>query len=70
MFGRLSRYKELGGKVTIIVEEGKGHYPTAPKDPKPVVNFILSRQTAKTAEPKLRPAAALPQGHQSPGSSC
>ena len=35
------RYKDLGGKITVIIKEGEGHYPTAPKDPKPVVDFIL-----------------------------
>src|SRR5439155_9926408 len=48
------RYRELGGQVTVIVKDGEGHYPTAPKDPKPVVEFIVRRQTAKATE--LRPA--------------
>ena len=34
------RYKELGGPITVIVKEGEGHYPLAPKDPKPVVDSI------------------------------
>ena len=34
------RYKKLGGKITVIVKEGEGHYPLAPKDPAPVVDFI------------------------------
>ena len=34
------RYKELGGQATVIVEEGKGYFPLAPKDPKPAVDFI------------------------------
>jgi pimeloyl-ACP methyl ester carboxylesterase len=34
------KYKELGGKVTVILKEGEGHYPTGPKDVKPVVDFI------------------------------
>ena len=38
------RYKELGGSMTVIVQEGQGHYPTAPKDPKPVVDFIVGRR--------------------------
>ena len=38
------RYKELGGQITVLVKEGEGHYPTAPKDPKPVVDFILAHQ--------------------------
>jgi len=28
------RYKELGGQITVIVKEGEGHYPLAPKNPK------------------------------------
>ena len=35
------RYQELGGHITIIVQEGKGHYPLAPKDRQPVVDFIV-----------------------------
>ena len=38
------RYRELGGQVTVIVQEGAGHFPTAPKDLRPVVEFITSRQ--------------------------
>lgn len=34
------RYVELGGAATVIVEEGKGHYPTSPRDVKPIVDFI------------------------------
>jgi pimeloyl-ACP methyl ester carboxylesterase len=36
------RYKALGGQITVIVREGEGHFPLAPKDPKPVVDFVLS----------------------------
>jgi hypothetical protein len=36
------RYKQLGGQITVIIREGEGHFPLAPKDPKPVVDFILS----------------------------
>jgi len=35
------RYKELGGKITVIVREGEGHFPLSPKDPKSVVDFII-----------------------------
>ncbi len=38
------RYKELGGKITVLVTEGEGHFPVSRKDPKPVVDFILSHQ--------------------------
>ena len=43
------RYKEMNGSITVIIQEGEGHYPTAPKDPKPVIEFILSHQGPKTA---------------------
>ena len=36
------RYKDLNGQMTVIINEGAGHYPTAPKDPKPVVDFIMA----------------------------
>jgi len=39
-----NRYKELGGQITVIIKEGEGHYPLGPKDPKPVVDFIISQQ--------------------------
>jgi hypothetical protein len=38
------RYKELGGHITVIMREGEGHFPLAPKDPKSVVDFVLSHQ--------------------------
>ena len=38
------RYKELNGSLTILLQEGVGHYPTAPPDPKPAVDFILKHQ--------------------------
>ena len=37
------RYKELGGQITVIVKEGEGHYPLAPKDAPPVVEFIIKK---------------------------
>jgi hypothetical protein len=37
------RYRELGGTISVIIKEGEGHYPLAPKDPKPVVDFITDR---------------------------
>jgi pimeloyl-ACP methyl ester carboxylesterase len=52
------RYKELGGAVTVIVEDGKGHFPTAPRDVKPVVDFITGRQAAGEPAPKPGPPAA------------
>ena len=49
------RYKELGGRMTVIVDEGKGHYPTAPRDPKPVVEFILARQKELLSQASPKP---------------
>jgi CubicO group peptidase (beta-lactamase class C family) len=36
-----NRYKELGGKITVIVKPGVGHHPHSLKDPTPIVDFIL-----------------------------
>jgi hypothetical protein len=44
-------YKDLSGSMTVIVQEGLGHYPTAPKDQKPVIDFILSQQESKGTRP-------------------
>ena len=35
------RYKKLGGKITVVIKEGDGHYPLAPKDSQAVVDFIV-----------------------------
>jgi hypothetical protein len=35
------RYKKLGGKIKVIIQKNEGHYPLAPTDPKPVVDFIV-----------------------------
>ncbi|MCX7047594.1 MAG: alpha/beta hydrolase [Candidatus Sumerlaeota bacterium] len=40
------RYKELGGQITVIVKDGEGHFPTAPRELKPVVDFIVSKTQA------------------------
>lgn len=34
------RYKALGGKITVIVIPGEGHFPKAPRNPEPIVAFI------------------------------
>jgi hypothetical protein len=34
------RYKQLGGKIEVIVKQGVGHYPLAPADPPIVADFI------------------------------
>lgn len=40
------RYKDLGGQITVIIKEGEGHYPLAPRDTKAVVEFIGSKTGA------------------------
>lgn len=35
------RYQELGGQITVIIKDGEGHFPLAPRDPQPVVDFIV-----------------------------
>ncbi len=34
------RYQQLGGHLTVILKDGEGHYPLAPHDTKPVIDFI------------------------------
>ena len=41
------RYKELDGPMTVLVKEGEGHYPSAPRDAKTVVDFLLGQQRPK-----------------------
>lgn len=38
------RYRKLGGTLKVILKEGEGHFPSAPKDTRPVLDFILSHQ--------------------------
>jgi hypothetical protein len=40
------RYQELGGQITVIIKEGEGHNPLAPKERQPVVDFIINRVAA------------------------
>jgi hypothetical protein len=42
------RYKEHGGQINIIMKEGEGHYPLSPKEPQPIVDFILKRVSASS----------------------
>ena len=34
------RYTEFGGKITVMIQNARGHYPLAPSDPQPAVEFI------------------------------
>jgi len=42
-------YKQLGGNLTVIMDEGKGHYPTSPRNVRPIVDFIVGHQPANAA---------------------
>jgi len=35
------QYGPLGGQITVILQDGVGHYPLEPKNPQPVVDFIV-----------------------------
>jgi hypothetical protein len=35
------RYKALGGHITVITIPGEGHFPAMPRNPKPIVDFII-----------------------------
>ncbi len=41
-----SRYKALGGDVTLIKKPGAGHRPHSLQDPTPIVDFVLKHTTA------------------------
>jgi pimeloyl-ACP methyl ester carboxylesterase len=40
------RYRELGGKVTLIAKPGVGHHPHGLDDPTPIVEFITRHASA------------------------
>jgi pimeloyl-ACP methyl ester carboxylesterase len=42
-----SRYRELGGEITVIVKPGVGHHPHSLKDPAPIVEFVLKHAPGK-----------------------
>jgi len=37
-----TRYRELGGDITVISKPGIGHHPHSLKDPKPIVDFVTA----------------------------
>jgi pimeloyl-ACP methyl ester carboxylesterase len=49
------KYKDLGGSMRVFIDEGKGHYPTAPRDPKPVVEFIVAQQKEPISQASAKP---------------
>jgi pimeloyl-ACP methyl ester carboxylesterase len=51
-----TRYKELGGEISVIHKPGIGHHPHGLQDPSPVVDFILSH----TVKPSVGSEGMLP----------
>lgn len=41
-----SRYKALGGPITVIAKPGVGHHPHSLKDPGPIVEFVIRHTKA------------------------
>jgi hypothetical protein len=37
------RYKDMNGSITVLIEEGVGHFTNGPRDPRPIVDFIVSQ---------------------------
>ena len=52
-----TRYKALGGPITVIAKPGIGHHPHSLKDPKPIVDFVYNHTAALDKAP-ARPAPA------------
>ncbi|MCX6874304.1 MAG: PA14 domain-containing protein [Verrucomicrobia bacterium] len=46
-----TRYKALGGDVTLIRKPGAGHRPHSLQDPTPIVDFVLQHTTAEHISP-------------------
>ena len=62
------RYKELGGKMTVVVQQSGGRFPLAPCDPRPAVEFITAAvMTANAVELKSPPADARPRAYDFDG---
>lgn len=55
-----TRYKALGGPITVIVKPGIGHHPHSLKDPKPIVDFVY-KHTVMLDKGALDKAGAAPK---------
>jgi pimeloyl-ACP methyl ester carboxylesterase len=53
------RYKELGGQIFVMVKEGESHYPLAPKDPQPVIEFITRSVLGEARDLSSKSAPAV-----------
>src|SRR5262249_46148460 len=41
------KYRDLGGELVVLINEGEGHYPTKPRDVPAVVKFVIENSTKK-----------------------
>ena len=41
----VARYRQLGGKMEVILKQGCGHHPHSLEDPTPIIEFILTNDT-------------------------
>lgn len=49
-------YRQLGGRISVIIKEGMGHHPHSLRDPKPIADFISqSFLTVEKAKPDFLP---------------
>ena len=44
------RYRELNGTMTVVIQSGQDHFPLAPRDIGPVVEFIIESVAARDRE--------------------
>lgn len=44
-----SIYQQLGGRISVMIKEGRGHHPHSLRDPKPIADFI--EQSVKETRP-------------------
>jgi len=66
-----TRYKELGGPITVVVKPGIGHHPHSLKDPKPIVDFVYNHTAVSDkagAVPQSRAESASSVAHRVVGS--
>jgi pimeloyl-ACP methyl ester carboxylesterase len=46
-----TRYRKLGGPITVIAKPGVGHHPHSLKDPTPIVDFVLEHTIGNAKAP-------------------
>lgn len=44
------RYRELGGAITVVIQDGNAHFPLSPRDVRPVVEFITDSVATRDGE--------------------